>query len=300
MFVAAVAVVLAGVIGWKVVTASDTSPATVRSVGGVPLAEGAWSPPGSSITPWLRVPPDAVQVGPVFVDDTEEGWSASLVITGDPGRVASGLIDQAEAAGFGPSVSGWCSPSDVVWCHGSRRITGPQGATAEVLTFGIGYSPTGAGSLPVSAIRIDLSRVDSDVELGTAPDVKEGFPAQRSDLAAWRWPHLARAGEVVVGAELLRTPTLRVPDGAWQVAPLGLGPCGYDDGVLVLQVKGSPAAVAVDLVEQIFHIDVGAKQFSGPHGRHAGIAYNGGTVSVETVHRPGETGWVRVQGCPQD
>jgi hypothetical protein len=264
------------------------------------LTEGGWSPPGSSITPWLRVPADSVQVGPVFADDTEGREFANLVITGDPRRAASDLIGQAETAGFAPSASGWCSASDVVWCHGSRRITSPSGATAEIVTFGIGYSPTGEGSLPVSSIRIDLSRVETDVELGTGLEAGEAVPAQRSDVAAWRWPRLARAGEVVVGAELLRTPTLRVPDGAWQVAPLGLGPCGFDDGVLVLQVDGSPAPVAVDLVEQIFHTDVQAEQFRGQHGRYAGVAYNGGSVSVETVHRPGEPGWVRVEGCPQD
>lgn len=197
-------------------------------IAGIPVLEGATSPAGTELRNGFVVPEGAVLVGPTFdrgvrlvIDDVEienEGWTAVLLVTGDPVDVLEGLLADAIAAGY-PMRSAHCSEEDdrPARCTigGSRR--GELGIHSLRIELAVGLGP----SAHVQIVEEVENRAPWEGELAPAGDddlVRTGpIDIEWSQPSADAWPALTRPGEEL--PKVMREIGLVVEERTFLAAP---------------------------------------------------------------------------------
>jgi hypothetical protein len=267
----AVSVVLTAVLVWPE-DQDEVATGAARSYV-LPAREDAVHGPGTELGDGFEVPEGARLVGRVFPDPQDaHGWSATLLLDGDPMAVYNSLTAQARAAGFGDfpwaGTSCWYSGFDnaqgepverdasavspgqraeSVSCHGVDRIPGGESFSGVMVS---GYRGRDDDAY-VSHLVITRA--------GPPPGESRGHetaehPPPGAEVAPPDEPvTLADVGEPFaffspyVSKDGTSTPVLHVEQGSELVAPPAHDPLGFNGFRGVLRVtQGGDAVELVD------------------------------------------------------
>jgi hypothetical protein len=264
IFVTLVAVVVASaaLVGVFVVTDSDGGSA--RQFGGIPVAAGVVRSEGTELPNGFSVAKGSALIGDVFPNSVvflgtykgvpipNPGWSAVLLVTGDPRQVMADYRRQAIEAGLAIDA-GSCGFDDNE--RGGVYRCEAAGVPRVSIWIMRGEAPFGAMSHMVIAYSGDEASTSSDRSSphGTVPPISGPPPPP----VPTRWEQLARPGDFVFGdspkAPLsYMAPPFRVEPGSEVAAPIApLGTYGSYDWTAILHVTGDPAQVADEYRTQL-------------------------------------------------
>ena len=239
---AAIAVVTANAVTVVLTRNSATRPRLVSAQAAVGYRSADTRPPGTPLPDGLRVPKATRLIGIVFPDVSEGhpvGWTASLVLTGDPSvaframtRIVSavapmGQVQCLPAADARRAKNAWCS---VVGRNSRLQIEGFVDSGVERR----GHPPTPTTSALIRVLPHPLA--NSGQQTALAP-IDPKFPRFRAPLAS-----PPNVGDVVD----------RFPDfhGVLRIEPGSEAVTTAIGGQMILRITGDPATVFKAYVDQ--------------------------------------------------
>jgi hypothetical protein len=180
------------------------------------------------------------------------GWSADLLVTGDPREAMAAYRDQAISAGFSmePARCGREDAGETGFysCEANGSSNTTEDRRAVTIWIMRGKAPFGA----MSHMKIQYSGdyagipIDGSTEPNTEPQVRGPSPSP----VPTNWEPLAQPGDFVFGDSAkapltFMAPPFTVEPGSELAAPIGpSGTYGSYDWTAVLNVTGDPAQVA--------------------------------------------------------
>ncbi|MDQ1520992.1 MAG: hypothetical protein QOI55_2065 [Actinomycetota bacterium] len=237
--------------------ASTSDSVAETRIAGIPVLRNATSPAGTALGNGLRVPPASVLVGSVVPlenadssrgrPDSERGWQAWMLVTGDPRVALRSLSAQAHAIGI--ELNGTqCAPpsSTAVGCRfdGERKANGRTRWIDVTVQRGLA-SPHNQS---FSQIVVEFHDVPSDgaPHVLASHAVVPAFPRLPR-----RWPDLGAPGDVLMPTS--KKVNLKVEEGSHQAAPLFAGPGTVSAGSVtaILAVDGEPKEVITAYSRQV-------------------------------------------------
>ena len=232
--------------------------------GGIPVAAAAVRTEGTALRSGFSVARGTALVGEPFpntvvflgthngVPIPDPGWSANLLVTGDPRRVMSAYRDQAITAGFAmePARCGYDDRDGarLYSCEMAGSGNSPDDHRSLWIWLMRGDAPFGA----MSHMKIDYHGNEATSRIAGSPEsgVHAPTPGPSSPPLPTNWEQLARPGDFVFGESAkaplsYMPPAFKVQPGSEVAAPIGpAGPCCTYDWAVILRVTGDPAEIA--------------------------------------------------------
>lgn len=254
--VVTVVAVVASVALVGVLLVIDNGDESGSTFGGIPVADAAVRTAGTELPNGFTVAKGSALVGDVFPNSVEflgtyngvpvpnPGWSANLLVTGDPRRVIAEYRDQATAAGLSMDEAR-CGPQG----EGASSFYSceTRGANLSIWIMR-GHAPFGTMSHMMIAYSGDdtTTSIDRSPQRGTVAQISGPSPPP----VPTNWESLAQPGDFMYGdspkAPLnFMAPPFKIEPGSELAAPVGpAGTWGTYDWIAALRVTGDPAQIA--------------------------------------------------------